>query len=428
MKERIIYLIISVVLLVVSSCTKEDESKSPFDNVAYIEQAKVQDYDNVVFKKTITERQRVVSAVSAYPVSQDVEVSFKVSTELAATYNARNNTNYGVLADNHYKFSDLKATIPAGKAQAQDITIDFVDLAADDMEIDATYLLPVTIESATGGISLLNGAKTIYFLVRRSSAITTAATLKDNWIEVPSFDTPEGGACINGLKALTFELIFRSSNWKYGGPLSPEVAEKLTTLMGVEQYCLLRVGDTNFNYNQIQFDGSGVGVGKFPEKSNSKLLDENIWYHVAVTYDTTTGHVCIYVNGKLQSETFVNPTSSPINLAMRALYAQDPATYPSFKAAYQFFIGRSYEDTTRQLCGDISEVRIWSVARTQEEIWRNMYDVEEPASKPELRAYWKFNEGEGNIIHDLSQYGNDAQSHVDLIWNTSIEIPQLNRE
>ena len=116
--------------------------------------------------------------------------------------------------------------------------------------------------------------------------------------------------------------------------------------MGVEQYCLLRVGDTNFKYNQIQFDGSGVGVGKLPEKSNSKLLDENIWYHVAVTYDTTTGHVCIYVNGKIQSETFVNPTSSPINLAMRALHAQDPATYPSFKAAYQFFIGRSYEDTT----------------------------------------------------------------------------------
>ena len=149
---------------------------------------------------------------------------------------------------------------------------------------------------------------------------------------------------------------------------------------------------------------------------------------MAVTYDTTTGHVCIYVNGKIQSETFVNPTSSPINLAMRALYAQDPATYPSFKSAYQFFIGRSYEDTTRQLCGDISEARIWSVARTQQEIWRDMYDVEEPATKPELRAYWKFNEGEGNVIHDYSQYGNDAQSHVDLIWNTSIEIPQLNRE
>lgn len=87
MKERIIYLLMSVVLVAFSSCTKDDESKSPFDNVTYIEQAKVQDYDNVVFKKTITERQRFISAVSAYPVNQDVEVSFKVSPELATTYN-----------------------------------------------------------------------------------------------------------------------------------------------------------------------------------------------------------------------------------------------------------------------------------------------------------------------------------------------------
>lgn len=113
MKERIIYLLMSVVLVAFSSCTKDDESKSPFDNVTYIEQAKVQDYDNVVFKKTITERQRFISAVSAYPVNQDVEVSFKVSPELATTYNNRNNTKYAVLSKNHYILSDTKATIPA---------------------------------------------------------------------------------------------------------------------------------------------------------------------------------------------------------------------------------------------------------------------------------------------------------------------------
>lgn len=51
MKERIIYLLMSVVLVAFSSCTKDDESKSPFDNVTYIEQAKVQDYDNVFSKR-----------------------------------------------------------------------------------------------------------------------------------------------------------------------------------------------------------------------------------------------------------------------------------------------------------------------------------------------------------------------------------------
>ena len=68
------------------------------------------------------------------------------------------------------------------------------------------------------------------------------------------------------------------------------------------------------------------------------------------------------------------------------------------------------------------------LARTQADIWRDMYDVENPAEKPELRAYWKFNEGTGNIIKDWSQYGNDAVAHTDLKWNTSVEIPQLNKQ
>ena len=110
-----------------------------------------------------------------------------------------------------------------------------------------------------------------------------------------------------------------------------------------------------------------------------------------------------------------------INLGLRAI-DPDPET-----DARQFFIGYSY-DAFRQLCGDISEVRIWSVARTQADIWRDMYDVENPAEKPELRAYWKFNEGSGNIIKDWSQYGNDAVAHTDLKWNTSVEIPQLNKQ
>ena len=134
-----------------------------------------------------------------------------------------------------------------------------------------------------------------------------------------------------------------------------------------------------------------------------------------------TGIACIYVNGQLQSQTQVAPTVKVINLGLRAI-DPDPET-----DARQFFIGYSY-DAFRQLCGDISEVRIWSVARTQADIWRDMYDVENPAEKPELRAYWKFNEGSGNIIKDWSQYGNDAVAHTDLKWNTSVEIPQLNKQ
>ncbi len=218
-----------------------------------------------------------------------------------------------------------------------------------------------------------------------------------------------------------YEAIVRVHDFHYAGPTSSYIEEKLSTIMGVEQHLLLRIGDTNFYADQLQVDGSGVSLGKFPEKNKGKLLSLEEWYHVAFTYDLETGIACIYVNGQLQSQTQVAPTVKVINLGLRAI-DPDPET-----DARQFFIGYSY-DAFRQLCGDISEVRIWSVARTQADIWRDMYDVENPAEKPELRAYWKFNEGSGNIIKDWSQYGNDAVAHTDLKWNTSVEIPQLNKQ
>lgn len=110
------------------------------------------------------------------------------------------------------------------------------------------------------------------------------------------------------------------------------------------------------------------------------------------------------------------------------------------KDAYRFLIGYSY-NTGRILNGLISQVRVWAVARTQQEIYRDMYDVEEPESKPELRAWWKFDEGQGNIVKDWSMYHNDAvcldgkndfeageRNEGTLKWDNSIEIPQLNKE
>lgn len=61
-----------------------------------------------------------------------------------------------------------------------------------------------------------------------------------------------------------------------------------------------------------------------------------------------------------------------------------------------FKIGHSYGEPDymeRQLDGEICEVRVWNVARSQQEIFDNMYNIEDPANTPGLQAYWKFNEG-----------------------------------
>jgi hypothetical protein len=86
------------------------------------------------------------------------------------------------------------------------------------------------------------------------------------------------------------------------------------------------------------------------------------------------------------------------------------------------YIGRAWDDT-RWLPGDISEVRVWSVQRTAEQIATNPYEVD-PASEG-LVAYWKFNEGAGNVITDQTGHGNDITGSGDPTW-VKVEIPKIN--
>lgn len=209
--------------------------------------------------------------------------------------------------------------------------------------------------------------------------------------------------------------------------------------MGKEQYLLLRIGDVGFERRQIQFDGtaSSIGFGKIPKSDGRKNLETGRWYHIAVTYDYATQRACIYLDGKLQSEAYGQEPKEgdAINLAERAFYdfyinlpddqkPQYESVYGHHNEAYQFFIGKSY-NAYRPLNGKIAEARVWSVARTEQEIYDNIYEIEDPESHPELIGYWKFDDGKGNVVKDYSMYHNDGVSEIDLVWPSGIEIPKI---
>lgn len=403
--------------LLATACHDDYDGTTPLDPAVYIDVAESKAAVPMTFKKSITEQRKTIKAKLVKPVAESVSVAFDVDAAAVKTYNARHSTDYTLLGSEYYAFFEKEVQIEPEAVESPEVVINFTKL--DQLEIDETYLLPVAIKSAS--IDILGASSTVYYLVRRSSAITMAARLVDNWFEFPTLDKkgPQSDV-FNGLTAVTYEAIIRVIDFKK----HPDIS----TVMGVEQYLLLRIGDADFTRQQLQFDGSGDGAafGKFPDKDNTKILTENEWYHVACTYDQKTRQVRIYVNGKLQSaaDEVGSSTPAPINLAMRALYDADPENNKKMKEAYQFFIGRSYDDG-RQLNGDIAEVRVWNVARTQEEIWTSMYDVD-PAT-PGLIGYWKFDEGEGDTVHDLTGNGNDAVAHTTVMWPDGIEIPQLNR-
>ena len=422
------FIIRIAVLALLVSCNRFEPVDHVFDNCAYLDVSATSQTQAATFGNRVSSLEKHLCVALSYPSDKDVKATISVDASLTDAFNHRYGTDYQLLPDAYLDFSPVSVTIEAGKVNSEKVSIGFKNLMGQGedqtgaMETDKTYLLPVRLSSED--ISTMDGSSVAYYLVKRSSAITVAAQLTDNWIEFPLMDTPgEVADAYNGLTALTYEALVNVDRFDLN---NKDGVCNISTVMGVEQYLLLRIGDANFERQCLQFDGSGNGsqFGKLPSKSDpAKKLYSGSWYHVACTYDQNERVARIYVNGKLIDEVkeagVAGPTAdNKITLAMRAL---------GMPEAYQFFIGKSYNDF-RPLQGKIAEARVWRVARTGDEIWKNMYRIENPKDQKDLIGYWKFNDGEGNVVIDYSWVGNHGKAVGDIIWPDGIEIHEINKE
>lgn len=98
------------------------------------------------------------------------------------------------------------------------------------------------------------------------------------------------------------------------------------------------------------------------------------WYHIAGTYDGAT--IKYYVNG--------------------CLVISQAATGNLLQSNLDTGIGNRTTTPTEQFYGEIDELKIWSVARTEAEIKANMFDLPNPTTQNGLRAYYKF---DNNLIN-----------------------------
>lgn len=422
------FIIRIAVLALLVSCNRFEPVDHVFDNCAYLDVSATSQTQAATFGNRVSSLEKHLCVALSYPSDKDVKATISVDASLTDAFNHRYGTDYQLLPEAYLDFSPVSVTIEAGKVNSEKVSIGFKNLMGQGedqtgaMELDKTYLLPVRLSSED--ISTMDGSSVAYYLVKRSSAITVAAQLTDNWIEFPLMDTPgEVADAYNGLTALTYEALVNVDRFDLD---NKDGVCNISTVMGVEQYLLLRIGDANFERQCLQFDGSGNGsqFGKLPSKSDpAKKLYSGSWYHVACTYDQNERVARIYVNGKLIDEVkeagVAGPTAdNKITLAMRAL---------GMPEAYQFFIGKSYNDF-RPLQGKIAEARVWRVARTGDEIWKNMYRIENPKDQKDLIGYWKFNDGEGNVVKDYSWVGNHGKAVGDIIWPDGIEIHEINKE
>lgn len=439
MKHRIIILML---LLAATSCDRFSVADRVFDNSVYLDVSAFDRIQTATFSNTVNVAVKELSVKLSYPADKDISATISVDESLVPEYNSIYGTDYQMLPATFLDFDGKTVTISAGKVSSEKVVIGFRNLLGEGeeqsgaMEIDKTWLLPVTLHS--DDIEIMKSSATAYYLVKRSSAITVAAQLTDDFLCFPRLDDPEETelrAVYNSLTAVTYEALIYID--KYDKDVD------ISTVMGVEQYLLLRIGDANFERQQLQFDGSGSGTqfGKIPSKSDAaKKLSTGQWYHVAASYDQAKRIARIYLNGKLIDEAKdAGVTGSSEDNRIRLA----PRTTVGGKAGegYCFLIGNSY-NTSRPLQGKIAEARVWKVARSQKEIWDNMYRIEKPQSDENLIGYWKCNDGKGDTVTDYSRYKNHgkfgakeqwqittgiAVKMKEPEWATNVEIPEINK-
>lgn len=212
------------------------------------------------------------------------------------------------------------------------------------------YVVPVRVNS--DGVHTLLGTNVAYYLLSKPIKITKVGQFNTSWYEDSYIRVrfPVG----TYFSSFTYEaLVYVNS---FGGN---------NTIMGTEGVMQFRIGDDpGVPYNCLEIAGR--------QKYNvTKPLESKRWYHVAITYEQPTGKTGIYVNGDKWAG------------SEWGIDGFDP------NSDVGFYIGRinGFEWGERPLNGYMSEVRVWSVARTENQLKQNMLGVD-PASEG-LALYYK---------------------------------------
>lgn len=379
-----------------ASCQDDMEN---FDNKIYNTTTQI---SSVFVEEEADSYTRTLQAQLAMPASADVTFTYAADATRVSWYNTAYSAAAELLPEEYYEIPEPTVTIPAGETTSDEVEIRFRNL----LTLDKTkvYVLPVSIEGSD--IAALASRRTVYFVVKEASLINVVANLRENAVSVR--DWKNAGA-MSGLSQLTAEALVKVDAFADGR------GSNISTLMGVEGHFLVRFGDTAPN-NQIQVVGRPSGSTTDEKLTSSDwTVKAGEWTHIAVTYDSSTHEVNVYINGVRKTpQSFTKFTGS---VDWGRYYATETETNRSF------WIGYSYEDD-RYLDGDIAEVRVWNKVLSEEEInaKNHFYKVYDPETNGNLAAYWKFNEGNGATVTDYSSNGNHATATKVLTWN-SVELP-----
>jgi hypothetical protein len=214
----------------------------------------------------------------------------------------------------------------------------------------------------------------------------------DDFVNLPDDILPVSAIRDNGV---TYESLVKMKEIKetriFGQKISSGYSDFSSGGIGV---------DTNGKVFFICYDDSGA----YKRVTSSTVLSIGQYYHVAGSYSSNDKKIRLYVNGKEEGTPVVINTFSRLDINRENT------------------IGCHIWSNNYNANADIDDCRLWNVARTQEEIKRDM-NRELIGTEEGLVGYWKFNEGSGTIVQDSTSNNNDGT--ISGATYVTTDIPEL---
>lgn len=315
-----------------------------------------------------------ISASASRLVGSDVNIAFKVDTSLIDSYNKKNGTKYKPLPDRFFRLSATNAVIHAGSSNSDAVQIDVAPF--DNTVIEGEqYMIPVKIADLTGDIPLLQASSVLYVAIARvivNPALNLASTSN------VTFAVPDP---IVDLAEFTAEFRVR---------VTGTFRNNMALFYAYPSEIYSRFGDVVIQPNQLQVKYNGVQPASITGFASNK------WYHIAYVFDGKANTFKIYVDGRLDVTTAA-PANTRFNLSSMG------------------FGGGG-------LPMQVQELRFWTRALPQKEIQDGQCAVN-PSSQG-LYGYWKFNEGAGNSVADITGHGHTGTFTGSNAWVPGIRCPE----
>nr|WP_315407826.1 DUF1735 domain-containing protein [uncultured Prevotella sp.] len=383
MKYNISKLFIAAVamasLTMLASC--ENAEYSPLSNQAYIAQTNTNGNSS----------QNITIGTSAVTSSVNVRLSdlatqdytFEVvsDTTALAEYNQRNETSYKPLPATLYSLSSNEVTIEKGKSVSSDVTLTINPLTQALKDSGQKYAVALRLKSKDGKYDVLNsGSSMVYILdqVVYQAVPIINSTHNIHFSMRQTYDLSQWTVEMNVNMSKLGTALGELNNQTLFGAWGNDGGEIYT-----------RFGDAPIEGNRLQIKTQGT------QMNSKQLFNANQWYHLA--FVCTGTKLYLYVNGALDNSMDLPGKST--NLSNRFNFGNTDYLKADVK---------------------VSELRFWTVARTQAQIANNMYACD--AKSTSLEAYWKLNEGQGDTFNDATGHGNTGKCVAVPTWEQNVRI------